>query len=237
MKILVNPQIMMELEAIGAQTRGQEFSGFGYGEMVGDVFRVDDYILLHVGSETLTDIDTRQIYELIQRPDEKRRRLWFHRHPVGNGVPGPHNWSGMDENTIQTNPLGGIPEMVKWSCSMVRTPLGWVGRADNHITKQTRHVEVEPQAPVKILQQASDLLYARRPLRQVVYDPGPQRRELGRAAIEDTVFGEWDLEHSYDEECEICGGYCEEIDWEDDEEEEENVLQKPLPFFRIRWRR
>ncbi len=44
------------------------------------------------------------------------------------------------------NPLGnGNPEWVKWSISMVRTPLGWVGRYDTYGAKGgCTHLPVEP---------------------------------------------------------------------------------------------
>lgn len=66
------------------------------------------------------------------------------KHPMGSGKPGPENWSGTDNNTIRTAPLGGVPELVKWSASVVLTPRGWVGRVDNHITGKTIHCEVQP---------------------------------------------------------------------------------------------
>jgi hypothetical protein len=64
------------------------------------------------------------------------------RHPLGTGVPGLHNWSGTDEHTIQVEPLGSPAALVGWSCSIVRTPKGWVGRIDNYKTGQTKHVPV-----------------------------------------------------------------------------------------------
>jgi hypothetical protein len=65
---------------------------------------------------------------------------------MGSGIPGPHNWSATDNNTILTAPLGGHPQMVRWSVSVVLTPAGWVGRVDNHLTQKTQHCTVEPQA-------------------------------------------------------------------------------------------
>lgn len=64
------------------------------------------------------------------------------KHPLGSGVPGKHNWSGTDENTCRNEPLGGLPELVQWSASMVKTPHGWVGRIDNYAKKKTIHVPV-----------------------------------------------------------------------------------------------
>jgi len=144
MKIKLLPEVALKLEVCGAQTRGLEFSGFGWVYSDGENIIVYDIEVYNVGSEVYTEIDTRTMVELANREDAGDMRLWFHRHPVGNGTPGPHNWSAMDHNTIRTIPLGGIPELVKWSCAIVRTPYGWVGRIDNHITKKTEHVDVEP---------------------------------------------------------------------------------------------
>ena len=47
--------------------------------------------------------------------------------------------------------MGGIPDLVKWSLSVVLTPDGWVGRVDNHQTKKTKHLAVAPQSPVRAL--------------------------------------------------------------------------------------
>jgi hypothetical protein len=66
------------------------------------------------------------------------------RHSLGNGIPGPQNWSARDELTIQTEPLGAPPEAVNWSVSIVLTPGGFVGRIDNYVKGITQHLEVEP---------------------------------------------------------------------------------------------
>ena len=119
-----------------------------------------DIILLHVGSEGLTIIPGEQVMELTKREDASNMRVWFHRHPLGNRTPGWHNWSGTDNQTIAETPLGGIPEIVKWSASIVRTPQGWVGRIDNHITSNTVHVNVLGQAPLEIVNETTRLLNA-----------------------------------------------------------------------------
>ncbi len=81
--------------------------------------------------------------------NDRPPRKWFSsnrsRHPLGNGIPGHHNWSGTDENTARNEPLGSTPEWVKWSISIVRTPHGWVGRYDTYGAKgATVHIEVTP---------------------------------------------------------------------------------------------
>jgi hypothetical protein len=118
----------------------KEFSGFGFcrRNSTNDI-EVYDFVLLDIGTETFTEIPSRKVIGLSNRPDAESMRVWIHRHPV-NG------WSGMDERTIQETPLGGIPQMISWSVSMVLTPKGWIGRIDNYITHKTKVLEVEPQA-------------------------------------------------------------------------------------------
>ncbi|RPJ36199.1 MAG: hypothetical protein EHM35_08545 [Planctomycetaceae bacterium] len=150
MKIVLLPEVAMALETAVSQTRGKEFSGFGFAIVEGNAVMVYDYAILNVGSEGYTEIPAEEILKLSEREDAENLRVWFHRHPIGNGQPGEHNWSGLDRETITTAPFGSIPELVKWSASIVRTPRGWVGRIDNHINKTVAHVEVEPKVPVEV---------------------------------------------------------------------------------------
>ena len=148
MKICIEPEVMLRLQTIGVLNRGAEFSGVGWCErqtVAGQVvIRLYDFKLLDLGSEVFTEIPPAELVPLLDRPDRQNLRVWAHGHPIGDGIPGPDNWSGTDEHTIQTEPLGGVPEMVGWSVSIVRTPRGWVGRVDNHLTRQTVHCPVEP---------------------------------------------------------------------------------------------
>ena len=146
MRIILEPEIALDLETIAVQTGNLEFSGLAFARIEGNDLVVYDYVVMDVGSSTLTEISPEIIIPLTKREDKENLRVWFHRHPVGNGVPGPHNWSGTDNDTIEKMPLGGIPELVGWSASIVRTPKGWVGRIDNHKEKTTVHVGVYGQA-------------------------------------------------------------------------------------------
>jgi hypothetical protein len=147
MKIVVDPLVMVKLENYVNQTHGKEFSGFGFVELDPghQAFHVYDAVVLDVGSEGLTEIPSRKILGLMQRPDARQMKLWFHRHPLGRGIPGPDNWSSIDDDTCRNKPFGGVPDMVKWSISMVRTPYGWVGRYDTYGPNgATVHIPVEP---------------------------------------------------------------------------------------------
>jgi hypothetical protein len=156
--IYVEPSVMRDLETFANQVGRSEFSGIGFCTRADDRLSVYDAVILDVGSSVETNIKPDQLLELGKREDAQNGRVWIHLHPVGNGMPGPHNWSGTDERSIQTCPLGGIPQVVKWSASIVRTPRGWVGRIDNHITHKTAHVEVLGQASRELYASADELL-------------------------------------------------------------------------------
>lgn len=160
MQIRLSEHVAINLEAISVQTGRLEFSGLGTCYRDGDDIVIDDVALMNVGSEGYTEADPRAIYEYLQRvtAQGKQIKVWFHRHPVGNGVPGPHNWSGRDQQTILREPLGSFPHMVKWSVSIVRTPRGWVGRLDNYITNETHHMAVVGQGDPEVLDKADELL-------------------------------------------------------------------------------
>jgi hypothetical protein len=159
MKIRLTPSIAMLLETIATETQGLEFSGFGFGVLNQEdkELLVYDFLLMDVGSSTLTEISAETVRALLEHPDREHMKVWVHLHPVGNGKPGFHNWSQTDEGTIRTTPLGGIPELVRWSASMVRTPKGWVGRIDNHLRGSTLHCPVVPQVDRGIYDQVEKL--------------------------------------------------------------------------------
>jgi hypothetical protein len=148
MKIMIDPGVFIRLQTIGIAYR-QEFSGFGFATREGKgeeaLIRMYDFVLLDLGSEVYTQIKPDQVLELQSREDIKNMRVWCHAHPMGDGIPGIHNWSGTDNATIEKEPLGCLPELLGWSASIVRTPRGWVGRVDNHIAKKTLHCPVEPE--------------------------------------------------------------------------------------------
>ena len=154
MKIEIKPEIYALLMDAAHLTGGREFSGLGFCERAKDTITIYDFVMLDIGSEVFTEIPPEVILPLLERSDAGNMKAWVHVHPLGDGVPGRHNWSGTDENTIHAAPLGGIPEAVRWSASIVLTPKGWVGRVDNHLTKKTIHCEVFPKS------QAAEMLQA-----------------------------------------------------------------------------
>lgn len=197
MRIVFEPHLALTLEAIANQVAPLEFSGVGYCRLEGNDIIVYDFVLMDVGSCAYTEISASDLLELARREDAQNGRVWIHRHPLGNGIPGPHNWSATDENTIQTSPLGGIPEIVKWSVSAVRTPKGWVGRIDNHITGKTVHLQVEGQAPEWVFAKARErrsLAFAERERRSLV----PVLEEYARGYLDAIKF--------------ICGAENEQIE-------------------------
>jgi len=156
MKIVISDAILLRMETWCATAGGREVSGLGTVEVRDADIHVTGIYLLDMGSAMLTDIPPERIAAIYQRgvlPD--KLKLWWHPHPLGNGIPGPHNWSALDDSTILDAPLGSSPALVKWSVSIVRTPLGWVGRVDHYTKKKTSHLEVTqpftPQAHAALL--------------------------------------------------------------------------------------
>lgn len=145
MNILLDSVVAANLLAMTIAARGDEFSGFGYCERDKKTILIYDFELCNVGSTGYTEIPAAELLRISKRKDRKKMKAWIHRHPVGNGTPGAHNWSGRDNKTILDAPLGGPPELIEWSVSVVITPSGWVGRIDNHKSKKTIHVDVLPE--------------------------------------------------------------------------------------------
>lgn len=146
MKFIIPDSLLIHLETWVASAEGREVSGVGTIEMNKEdaTITLKRAWLMAAGSSVYTEIPAERMAGIIKegvRPD--LIKVWWHRHPVGNGIPGPHNWSGRDNKTIREEPFGIEPDMVQWLVSIVRTPYGWVGRYDDHIKKQTIHMEVK----------------------------------------------------------------------------------------------
>lgn len=148
--IKLSPEVALKLETTTTQMRGKEFSGIGFVAFKDGDFNVYDVLVISAGSEAYTEIPSAKLLPIMARPDYPNMKLWFHRHGVGNGVPGSHNWSGTDSHTAREEPLGcpvGMAHLVKWSISIVRTPFGWVGRYDKYTKGEeakTTHMRVTP---------------------------------------------------------------------------------------------
>ncbi len=153
--------LLIHLETWISSAGGREVSGVGIMEKDPEAktFTLRKCWLMAAGSVAYTEIPGARMVKLIEegvRPDQLK--VWWHRHPVGNGIPGPHNWSGTDNNTIREEPFGIDPSMVKWLVSIVRTPRGWVGRYDSHVLKQTVHMSVKTKVSEKQYGAAADLI-------------------------------------------------------------------------------
>lgn len=129
-----------------AHATNLEFSGVGFIDRRGRELYVYDFVLLNVGSYGYTEIPPEKVAQLAStRPDADKMRLWLHRHPIGSGVPGPHNWSGTDEKTCVEEPLGSPAALTTWAAAIVITPKGWVGRLDSFKNgHKTLHLPVYP---------------------------------------------------------------------------------------------
>ena len=145
MTFVIPDSLLIHLETWISSAGGREVSGVA--TMVANpekkTFTMNKCWLMAAGSIAYTEIPAERMANLIKegvRPDQIK--VWWHRHPVGNGIPGGHNWSGRDNQTIRDEPFGIEPEMVGWLLSIVRTPRGWVARYDNHLRKETTHMPV-----------------------------------------------------------------------------------------------
>lgn len=143
--IFIEPEVYSKLNFWTSKTN-LEISGFGWIErMPNGHFLVKDAVLLDKFSYGFTEIDPDDVVKLHNERDTKNMRLWWHRHPVGDGNPGDHNWSQTDIKTIKTTPIGNpAPQTLVWSASIVLTPQGWVGRLDNYLKEVTVHCPVMP---------------------------------------------------------------------------------------------
>ena len=145
MAFIIPDSLLIHLETWISSAGGREVSGVATmnADAEAKTFTMTKCWLMAAGSVAYTEIPGERMANLIKegvRPDQIK--VWWHRHPVGNGVPGGHNWSGRDNQTIRDEPFGIEPEMVGWLLSIVRTPRGWVARYDSHLRKETTHMKV-----------------------------------------------------------------------------------------------
>ena len=80
MQIEFAPDLALRLQTIAVQTRGKEFSGFGFVELKAETatFYVYDFVLLDVGSESWTEIEPAKYVHLFDRPDAGAMKIWIH---------------------------------------------------------------------------------------------------------------------------------------------------------------
>lgn len=201
MKIDISP-IYAYLAACVEASWSKEFSGYGYARKVGPDWEVYDFRLMDIGSEVFTQFSIP--FEELQRPDAANMKVWIHRHPLGNGIPGPCNWSGTDNRSIAISPLGTSPKLMQWSISIVLTPGGWVGRIDNHLTGKTKHLEVI----------VPEMAYAARAaaaeIRKRWVVSGPKKGFSPKDHIPDWIYQiEMWRSQQEEEQCQECGGPAE----------------------------
>jgi len=161
MTFVIPDGLLIHLETWISSAGGREVSGVATMNVNAEAktFTMSKCWLMAAGSVAYTEIPAERMQNLIKegvRPDQIK--VWWHRHPVGNGIPGGHNWSGRDNQTIRDEPFGIEPEMVGWLLSIVRTPRGWVARYDNHLRKETTHMPVTTRISPKAHEAAYKLI-------------------------------------------------------------------------------
>ena len=177
-KIFLSETELLKLETWCASSNGREVSGVGTVEYKDGKFLVTKVWLLSGGSSVYTQIEPKDLVAIFQEGvDPSKIKLWWHRHPVGDGRPGPQNWSGTDENTIQNEPLGSSPSLVQWSLSIVRTPAGWVGRIDDYRKDHTLHCGVsQPFSPEEFSLDEKTMAATHTPTSELL---PPRKRDAG----------------------------------------------------------
>jgi len=165
MNITMTPDVFLRLSLVQTIVGKREYSGYGFVtvEKDGDetYFKVYDVVLLDVGSTGWTEFDSQAILKVLDRDDSANMKLWIHAHPLGDGKPGPHNWSGTDNDTCLNEPLGcPDPDKAKWALAVVLTPGGWVGRLDQFKDgkNKTTHLPVKLGVDPGIIEKAKQLL-------------------------------------------------------------------------------
>ena len=118
-RIILSKHAELYLTAWKQAVGNLEYSGLGEIRIDGDDFIVDEVYLMDVGTPGFTDISAERIMML---PASGTRKAWFHRHPIGSGDAGSSNWSSRDHQTATQEPLGSLPQLVKWSIAIVNTP-------------------------------------------------------------------------------------------------------------------
>jgi len=161
MTFVIPEGLLLHLETWISSAGGREVSGVAtmLANPEKKTFTMLRCWLMAAGSVAYTEIPAERMQHLIKegvRPDQIK--VWWHRHPVGDGIPGGQNWSGRDNQTIREEPFGIDPAMVGWLISIVRTPRGWVARYDNHIRKQTTHMSVTTKISPEQHQAAAKLI-------------------------------------------------------------------------------
>ncbi len=78
MRIRLEPQVAVRLETYCLQARGLEVSGFGWVRIEGEEFVVYDVVLMDIGSQAYTEIESEKLVPLAMRPDAGRMKLWWH---------------------------------------------------------------------------------------------------------------------------------------------------------------
>jgi hypothetical protein len=136
--ISIPQDTLLILETMCATAQAWELAGFATVDYRKPLFVVRYAFLLSAGDPQNPSSDS--IASIASHVGgEANLRVWWHRHSIGDGRPGPHNWSASDEEFIARPP---IPSLNQWLISVVRTPLGWVGRLDDYRSKVTIHMPV-----------------------------------------------------------------------------------------------
>lgn len=234
LKIQLDDEVYRKIMAFTSFTT-EEFSGVGFCEVdiVANTIFVYDFIPLNIGDWATTEIPHEKMLPLMAREDKANMKVWLHRHPMGTGIPGPHNWSGTDNNNIYNTPMGSTPENLDFMVSIVMTPKGLVGRIDKYRDGKviTKHLEVFPTS--ETYRAEFQALLDERPKKPIYRFPDGVAQELGLPFTDDEIYeGDTWGEDGYDD---IPYGELEDILSQFEEEEQEREERRRFSLFN--WRR
>jgi hypothetical protein len=240
MRIEFTPEQYIQLNAVKDIVGNREFSGYGFvniekvnGEVV---FKVYDIVLLDVRSQGYTEISQKKIARVLSREDASHMRLWFHRHPIGSGKPGPFNWSITDKIACTQEPLGSVDrDRLGWALAAVLTPGGWVGRVDKFKdgTVTTKHIPVGVSVDNGILDDARQLL-DERVEREAIESSTSIEWESGQVLVDEALalIGSIEFEVRNKSVNGLKQDYLDTLDWCEDVLEENDALLGIFEKFR-----
>ena len=79
MTIYIEPLALAKLSVMENFAKGNEFSGFGFGTIIDGNYYIYDVVLMDIGSYAYTEFAPKKILALMDRPDHKNMKVWFHK--------------------------------------------------------------------------------------------------------------------------------------------------------------
>jgi hypothetical protein len=148
------PKTAMTLEHIYVSVYPLEFSGLAVVDMKKSDLKIENgeikgrlqvgkFYLLDIGNEGYTEFNLDP--KIIPVSEWPLLKVWIHAHGVGNAVPGPHNWSTIDQENMEKSPCGNTPAEIGWAVAVVRNRYGFTAQMRNYKKEIVQYCLVTPQ--------------------------------------------------------------------------------------------